>query len=583
MSKELKYDQESFRDGLTDNYSWFAKDKEIKFGQSINLNDSLKINAKRARVFINLSNYSRSSLWTEPIPTLNESTNNHKRLGELLAGNSSWLVNKKDILVGQLKDGNFTGHNEIFVHIRDASAQRLNTTSETSWSENSGSSSTVVVLPGESIQAAIDAATSGDTIEVRSGTYRENIYIDKQLSILGVDVGGGLPVVDAGDYGNAIEISAENVSVEGIFATNSSKSTMSELGAGIRVSSNNCSIKDVRTYNNYYGIHLADANNNILSKINSSDNNCGFRLYFSNNNTLQDNNIENCLYGVRLHSSNNNIIIHNNFNGSANPIDKSSSNGNLIENNSIDNDTKNVEETLTFDLPEVEDNAVDAAPLAPINKVSGKGSDNGDDGLEIEPYQTNHPTYTEEIQKCIDEEIERLPWGQVAFTPSEKMSKGVPCPVKARICRNLFENITKGLEKFEKVETEQIKVSYEMNVKLDGGDDFKISPEIQEPKILPKLGFAEWTWEVTPLESGTHILELTALATINLPKGEKRIDETVFEKEIFVSVDSLREIKIFFLGGGKWVIGLFVTTLVAGLIAILSGGIIDRIKSLKKK
>ena len=49
-----------------------------------------------------------------------------------------------------------------------------------------------------SIQAAVDNASAGDTIKVRSGTYYEYVNINKQLTLQGVDTGDGMPVVDAG-------------------------------------------------------------------------------------------------------------------------------------------------------------------------------------------------------------------------------------------------------------------------------------------------------------------------------------------------------------------------------------------------
>ncbi|MEA3324613.1 MAG: hypothetical protein U9Q37_05670 [Euryarchaeota archaeon] len=35
------------------------------------------------------------------------------------------------------------------------------------------------------IAAAVDAASDGDTIEVRGGTYIENVDVDKRLALIG--------------------------------------------------------------------------------------------------------------------------------------------------------------------------------------------------------------------------------------------------------------------------------------------------------------------------------------------------------------------------------------------------------------
>ena len=41
------------------------------------------------------------------------------------------------------------------------------------------------------IKDAIDWSASGDTILVKSGTYTENLKLDRQVSLIGVDTGGG--------------------------------------------------------------------------------------------------------------------------------------------------------------------------------------------------------------------------------------------------------------------------------------------------------------------------------------------------------------------------------------------------------
>jgi len=63
------------------------------------------------------------------------------------------------------------------------------------------------------IQAAVNAAGPGDTIVVYSGTYRENVIVDKQLSLVGEDTGGGKPVVDADRAGSAILLSGDGINV----------------------------------------------------------------------------------------------------------------------------------------------------------------------------------------------------------------------------------------------------------------------------------------------------------------------------------------------------------------------------------
>src|SRR3990167_1457576 len=67
------------------------------------------------------------------------------------------------------------------------------------------------VANGMSIQAAIDAASSGDTIEVADGAYNESLTITKAVTLVGEDVGGdGVPDVFLTPVGaNGIDISGD--------------------------------------------------------------------------------------------------------------------------------------------------------------------------------------------------------------------------------------------------------------------------------------------------------------------------------------------------------------------------------------
>jgi parallel beta-helix repeat protein len=205
-----------------------------------------------------------------------------------------------------------------------------------------GASAATIIVPHDfiKIQWAIDNATSGDTIIVQSGTYYENVNINKKLIIKGI----GMPVVDARGKGSTIKLSKNGIRLEGFIA----------IGAGSRIE--NAGIK-VKTNNNILignnatkngngdifgtGIYLYYSNNNTLKNNNASDNNPGGKyrhgiilessdnnmlihnkvsdneygifLLYSSNNTLNGNNISNNIFGIFLSNSNNNTLIRNNL------------------------------------------------------------------------------------------------------------------------------------------------------------------------------------------------------------------------------------------------------------------------------
>lgn len=71
------------------------------------------------------------------------------------------------------------------------------------------------------IQAAVDAAKPEDVIEIHSGTYYENLNIQKSsVTLLGKDVGKGMPIIDARDKGSAITLSTNEFSIAGIYFKN---------------------------------------------------------------------------------------------------------------------------------------------------------------------------------------------------------------------------------------------------------------------------------------------------------------------------------------------------------------------------
>ncbi len=119
---------------------------------------------------------------------------------------------------------------------------------------------TIVVCPSgcnfSIIQQAIDSSHAGDTVLVHSGTYYENVYVSRELTLRGVDTGKGKPVVNAGGSGSSITLYADNVTLEGFNVTKSG--TCGCGNAGIRIMSNNSTVFGNTAYENKYGIYCGN-------------------------------------------------------------------------------------------------------------------------------------------------------------------------------------------------------------------------------------------------------------------------------------------------------------------------------------
>jgi parallel beta-helix repeat protein len=170
------------------------------------------------------------------------------------------------------------------------------------------------------IQLAINAASVGDTIFVRSGTYHESlINVSKTLSLVGE--GKQSTIVDGGSSDVDITISADNVNVSGFTLQNS-------YGYGIVLShSSHCTITGniMAAGNGGNGICLHDQSDyNVISGNNVTRGLIGvFLRYSCQYNTISGNEIINCGSSSTLSGgigfmdgSDHNSIYHNSFIGS---------------------------------------------------------------------------------------------------------------------------------------------------------------------------------------------------------------------------------------------------------------------------
>ncbi|NQE45094.1 Cell surface glycoprotein [ANME-1 cluster archaeon GoMg2] len=191
------------------------------------------------------------------------------------------------------------------------------------------------VGPGESIQAAVDAADSGDTIIVRDGTYTENVDVNKSLAIQSDNGSANCIVQAVNSYDPIFEVTANYVNISGFTVKDAS------YDAGIYLyQTDYCTISSNKASNNSDGIRLRMSSNNTLTSNNASNNeDDGIRLWpYSNSNVITDNTANsNKMVGISLARASNNTLIHNTNNLNERGIYFLDSSNNTIRNNNCSN------------------------------------------------------------------------------------------------------------------------------------------------------------------------------------------------------------------------------------------------------
>jgi len=144
-----------------------------------------------------------------------------------------------------------------------------------------------------SLQDAINKAKDNSTIFVRSGVYRENIIIEKSVTLLGEDA-------------NTTILSGEGFSEDVILITDKGRATIE--GFTIRDSGENGNYP----YNEA-GIDIRSDGNTIINNI-FVNNTCGVYSLYSDHNIISGNKFShNTQYGMYLYTSSDYNIIENNI------------------------------------------------------------------------------------------------------------------------------------------------------------------------------------------------------------------------------------------------------------------------------
>jgi len=162
------------------------------------------------------------------------------------------------------------------------------------------------------IQAAINAAYPGDTIQVASGTYPEHVVVNKSLTLVGA--GSSTTVIDGDGAGTVVSVKANNVNITG-FTIQNGGDLVYDCGlflgnwAGCMISNN--TIRE----NGNNGLELrGTSRGNIVANTITSNSYAGIHISEGDDNTLRSNTITYNFVGARIASANTpSTFYHNNF------------------------------------------------------------------------------------------------------------------------------------------------------------------------------------------------------------------------------------------------------------------------------
>jgi nitrous oxidase accessory protein len=113
-----------------------------------------------------------------------------------------------------------------------------------------------------SLQARVDAAPPGATLEVEAGTYQGDLLIDRPLRL----VGRGRPTLVGSGEGSVVRVRAPDVTIEGFDIDGRGGGDLARDSSGIHVAAARVTVRDCRIDNTLFGVYLREAPGAVVER-----------------------------------------------------------------------------------------------------------------------------------------------------------------------------------------------------------------------------------------------------------------------------------------------------------------------------
>ncbi|HSE63075.1 MAG TPA: nitrous oxide reductase family maturation protein NosD [Thermoanaerobaculia bacterium] len=165
------------------------------------------------------------------------------------------------------------------------------------------------------LQARVEAASPGSTVEVPKGTYEGDLVIDRPLRL----VGRGRPLLRGSGRESVVRIRANGVTFEGFDIDGRGGGDLGRDTSGIHVAAENAVIRDCRIAGTLFGIYLHQADGAVVERCDirgiagkePGEKGSGIHVFATDGFRLTSNQIRDVRDGLYIQSSPNGVITGN--------------------------------------------------------------------------------------------------------------------------------------------------------------------------------------------------------------------------------------------------------------------------------